>query len=174
MVQGISDPDTRSLRSGAPNGRVPRGSRSQSGEKGRWSGQPDCSPATLILARCTTRRARFAPCLITQRPHPGGDVLNSPQHPVERPGQVERDHVEALASVPHAVRRRVRLSLRINEEPAREVERGGVGQQLIQVGVGHGRIGQVLVLGVAHEGADRAVPPRQVGRESNLLLPRRV
>ena len=38
--------------------------------------------------------------------------------------------------MPNAVRRSVRLALRVDQEPARETERGGGGRQLIQVGVG--------------------------------------
>ena len=99
----------------------------------------------------------------------GADPFRQVRHAVEqrcrRAGQVDRRGLQQLARVAHAVGGRFLLALRVDQQPARQVERRGVGQQLIQVGVGDVRVLDALVLHVAGERAVPAVPPRQVGLE---------
>ena len=65
---------------------------------------------------------------------------------------------------------RFRLALGVDQQASRKVEGAGLGEQLIEIGVGHPLTSDVLVLGVAHERTGRPVPPRQVRLESNLLF----
>ena len=62
----------------------------------------------------------------------------------------------------HRVRRRLRFALRVDQQPARQVERRGVCEKLIEVRVGNAAVGP-FVLDVADERAARPVPPGKVG-----------
>ena len=68
------------------------------------------------------------------------------------------------------VHRMVGFALGIDEQPARQIERGGIGEELIEIGVGHAVIPNPLVLGIADERTDRAVPPREVRPEIDAPL----
>ena len=75
--------------------------------------------------------------LRAQCPYTVCQTENTPEHLVERTGQVQGRDLKPLTGVSHTVDPSVGLSLSVDDEPARKVQRGDVGQQLVQVRVGY-------------------------------------
>ena len=90
------------------------------------------------------------------------DKVDAFEHCIEGAAQVERDNVQSLARISDSVRRRIRLALRVNQQSARQIERGGVGEQLVQVGVGDTLDSHALVLRIAYERTSLTVPPSEI------------
>ena len=87
---------------------------------------------------------------------------------VEGTGEVECGDFQPLVGVSDLVYQRehgLRVILSVDQQAARQVERGDVGEKLVQVGVGDGLDFDLLVLGVANEHTASALPPGEVGPE---------
>lgn len=54
------------------------------------------------------------------------------------------------------------FALGVDQQPAGQVERSGVGEDLIQVGVGDRSVVDALVLGITDEFAGVPAPPNQI------------
>ena len=66
------------------------------------------------------------------------------------------------------VRRRLSLAFRVDKHPARQIEGADVGEELVEVGVGHIAVSDVLVLGVPNEHVVSSIPPGEVGSETHF------
>ena len=80
-----------------------------------------------------------------------------------RPGQIQHGDLQLLAGMADPMSHVVSFALCIYEQPTRQIERRGIGKELIEVGVGNAHILNPFVLGVADERATLAVPPGDVG-----------
>ena len=72
---------------------------------------------------------------------------------LQRAGEVQRGDLQPLAGAPDVVDHGVSLALGVDEHASGEVERGGVGEKLVEVGVGGVLYRHLLVLDIAHEEA---------------------
>ena len=100
-----------------------------------------------------------------QRANPFCQLVDAIEQMVNRPGQVQRRDLQPFAGVADPMGHIVGFALGIYEQPTREIKRGGVGKELIEIGVGCARIPNPLVLGVADERAILAVLPGEVALE---------
>ena len=118
-------------------------------------------PSRHSPGSATLRGARYAPCVLTQRPHPRRYMIDSTEYLVERAGQVECDYLKTFARVfghgmtpcrPHPAR---------TPGAARVIMRGGVGQQFETSRLLARAYRSGSCTWHRRRGADRAIPPRQ-------------